>query len=1145
MKSFLDRFRRNGPDDDDAPRQAESARDLAAQALRRRTKAASATPEDDVEGTTSASASRSAEGSAAAAPAVRRDETIIFTLGDFLPRIPTQLLTATEHDASMPLTFDACELSARIARGQTTIALSEIYQRAPKIFRGEIRASDNIEVRFPWQKLLDMVKGGEAASSQPKLTDAAAAALAQQLRTRKRNAPGAGGATAPQTAGAPRQPMWFSRPTSPATPATGALTEMQPEPKPAEPAHAPPHPTKLPLLPTVPVMMPAPAVMQDLDFAIELERITKMTEQEVERLRTGYEETIAELTTQRDEAREQLKTSRQSGAGDEEAATVANERDAQNSKLEENRKEIEALYTDAARYDKQLEQEKTHFTQLQKTAEAGLAAISKERDEARLDAESRAGEITVLQAELATLKQTQTAQIQALTAERDALDQQKQHFAEQAAALQKAESGGKELLRGEGERSQREIQRQTEELQRRITALESSQREVAQELTREREARIKAERTAAQADRARGEATALVESTRNDAKRELEALTRKREAELSKTQKELQEKLDAQLETHARLMKIERDALAKEREKLAAAHSPEGNELAALRSLHEKASSEAAALRDEQEKLTGQVHKLQLRLKATEERREAEQHAERETHAPALHQARDEAAAATKVRDPLGGIESAKSDLDQSLGALTQQRDAARKRVERLQCEIDELLAHPPADPAMAGELERTKAALAAAQQKSAGNSGELESLRAESQRQLAAQREENARKLAYARDEATLAARAQADKLGAAERARAKFEKDLAAARHDVEKLVAELTEARKRTEANPALTALLERTKSQVNEAHRRIEIMTSELDQQKKSAAARAEESEKALAERLRAAESALAAKDAEIARLRTEYETSHAGTKSGSVEAEDAIRTERDELAAELETMRERTKALLSKSAKDHAAALAAAEAERDAARRESTAEAQRLAEDRLAADQATAQHRREMEALNGQLNELANELARTQQAAERQSAEFLRELKAVTEQRDKAMTASAVAETESHARGSSDDEARVQTDRLTAERITRLERDVARMRRERDQLIEQRDELRDRIAGMADAQQRLEQDIDPRTTKAKPLPTDVVQKPVPERESNVIDIREAELLQPGDPDSSGVRPPQLRPMVIPPPNLRVL
>src|SRR5687768_5935376 len=72
--------------------------------------------------------------SAAAAPAGPQHE-IILDLGDFLPRVPVQLLKDETHDPKIPLSSDIGELADRISRGQTTIPLVEVYRRAPGIFR--------------------------------------------------------------------------------------------------------------------------------------------------------------------------------------------------------------------------------------------------------------------------------------------------------------------------------------------------------------------------------------------------------------------------------------------------------------------------------------------------------------------------------------------------------------------------------------------------------------------------------------------------------------------------------------------------------------------------------------------------------------------------------------------------------------------------------------------------------------------------------------------------------------------------------------------------------------------------------------------------------------------------------------------------
>lgn len=1831
MKSFLDKFRRKGPEEDE-PRLTESARDLAAEALKKRAQAGqkqdSATEAPAPTGPGSPAASTNLPPSASPTePTATRDETITFTLGDFLPRIPTQLLTASEHDAAMPLTFDAGELSNRIARGQTTISLAEIYKRAPKVFRGEIRESDNIEIRFPWQKLLEMVKTSEPTATQPRISEAAAEALAQKLRGRKRGAsPEAASAPAnePKAPAAPqRQPTWFSRPTPMAVPTAPSPAETK-TPEPAEASGAanlapsgslapvPPRaaplpgltPAPLPVAPvaTLPTAPPAPVaplaspaafaplpVAAEPAVGAEIERITRETEKEVERLRSGYEQTIGQLKeeltaikAERDEVRERLKTASfgpASAAGADVAAlqrelealkaatqakdrelnalqkqldehqlltgtevaslsqerdehrqtrevreqeltalraeadtrdrelntlrdrlskveqaaqTAAQERDSQRltldatakeysalkaevenrtrelaqtqatllqfqkgsegsvtaaakerdefravaearqkeltalhqklialeqsaqataqqqnaersslevsskelaalkterdelraaaearqkeltavqekligveqaaqaaqaaaqaaaqqqdaqrssldasskevaalkaerdslsqnlnqmrekvaelerhhgntsamaasitserdqfrteagqksteltalqtkltqaeeairlasqereaqsaklaenaAKLAENAKEIEALYGDAARYDKQLEQEKSHFHQLQKTVEAALASLTAERDQARAESAGRGNEIAALQkrieqfsqaakaelaetdaerdrlrtehetvvknltfvrTELEALQAKHTSELQALTVERDALTQQKQQLTEQVNTLQNVDASRGEAHRAEGERSQREHQRQAEELQRRIIALETTQREVAQELSREREAKIKAERIAAQADRARSEAATLVESTRNDARRDLDNAVRKREAEFARSQKEIQEKLDAQLAAYEKL-KIERDALATERDHFATAHQTGTAEFTSLKAGHEAVSSEAGALREERNRLSAEFNELQGRLTAAEEKLAAQQQqsatelenvkrqleseqqqhqADREIHTRELAQAREEAAIAAKLREHVGGLEAGKSTLDQQLAEITQQRDAARKRVERLQRELDEVLANPPVNPTLTAELDRTKAALVAAEERHGSGAAELAKLKAEAERQIAALQEAQAAEVQRVRNEANLTSRTLGDRLAAAERGRTDLEQqlvglrqqhttlkaeadqlrsrpavdpsvsadldraqsDLAAARQkidsltadlsqqrdtareQIEKFQAELGELRGRPAVDPAVAADLDRTKGELAEARQKIEALTGDLSQQRDAARKRVEKLQAELDEfhqrpsidpavasdfertkgeltaarqkiealaaelddqrrkataqlndfeqaktaiesnltdlsqqrdaarkrveklqaevdellqrpavdptvaaafeatkqqladttrhaesvstqrdehgrevarlreeavaaaeiieqlrqqhsrvesahaslqenlsavvrdrdtavmrartindRLQAVEATVAAREAELAHIRNEMEKSVASARSEIDAATEAMRQERDQLLTELAATRERSKTVLSNNAKEHRNALAALAEERDAARRESLSVAQRVAELRVELDQKAAQHQRDIELLKTQFDKLSVESAKAQEKSEQQSAAFVRELKSVTEQRDKAVAAAARAEQEIKVRTTGADESRAQAERLAAERVGRLEREVTRMKRERDQLIEQRDEYRDRIASMADAQQRLVKEIGLQATKtAKSLPTDVVQKPEAEPATNVIDISEAEVLQPGEPDpaSGGIRP-QVRPRVTPPPNLRVL
>ena len=107
---------------------------------------------------------------------------ILLDLGDFLPRIPKQLLHGGPYEAHSKLKFDIAELADCIGRGATTIPLMQIHRRAPEIFREEILASDETEVRFPWQKVMRMLADARTAPGAEGLTPGAADSLAERLR---------------------------------------------------------------------------------------------------------------------------------------------------------------------------------------------------------------------------------------------------------------------------------------------------------------------------------------------------------------------------------------------------------------------------------------------------------------------------------------------------------------------------------------------------------------------------------------------------------------------------------------------------------------------------------------------------------------------------------------------------------------------------------------------------------------------------------------------------------------------------------------------------------------------------------------------------------------------------------------------------
>ena len=106
-------------------------------------------------------------------------------LGDFLRRIPQNLLKGGTPDAKTLLKFNLSELADRIARGQTTIPLHEVYKRVPSIFASEVLPSDQTEIRFPWQKVMKLLAEVATATPASGLNAQGAESLAEKLKGRR------------------------------------------------------------------------------------------------------------------------------------------------------------------------------------------------------------------------------------------------------------------------------------------------------------------------------------------------------------------------------------------------------------------------------------------------------------------------------------------------------------------------------------------------------------------------------------------------------------------------------------------------------------------------------------------------------------------------------------------------------------------------------------------------------------------------------------------------------------------------------------------------------------------------------------------------------------------------------------------------
>ncbi len=273
MKSFLDRFRRKEGDEEPSaapappvssapksPKPGDPDFDKHNQTL-------DIEEAEDVSGfnpdLVDSSAARRASAGGNGAAESSADDDLVLELGDFLHRIPHQLLKGGAHDTQLPLHFDLGEVADRVARGETTIPLTELYRRVPQIFQNEILPSDNVDIRFPWQKVIQMINASAAAShgAAAGVTES----LAHRLRSRRgvaRNIGNGQPADARATSGAKqpaaKQVSWFKRP---------GATDSPLGPKPAGAPLVPASPTPAGLQTTLPARAPEARVAASMPAA--------------------------------------------------------------------------------------------------------------------------------------------------------------------------------------------------------------------------------------------------------------------------------------------------------------------------------------------------------------------------------------------------------------------------------------------------------------------------------------------------------------------------------------------------------------------------------------------------------------------------------------------------------------------------------------------------------------------------------------------------------------------------------------------------------------------------------------------------------------------------------------------------------------
>ena len=422
-------------------------------------------------------------------------------LGDFLHRIPAHLLLPGPHDLKAELRFDIAELSSKIERGQTTIPLADIYARVPTIFRGTILLTDNIEVRFPWQKLAKLVnlakvprKAPEAGASSPELAEK----LRAKKSTKSAEAEGVSTPAVPPPTPAAKPMPQAPKPATDVKPGATATP-----PQSADMSSAQPPPFAMKLESQAPLRMPAPAKAEEAAGSKAVPDDLKIADlpPDVQRrfalIKGDYERQISELQAQR--------------------KGITEARDRAAMEVERLKKEIDKNLVQLAK-----EQTASTFGQ-------GLAQRhEKEREEL-------VGKINILQAQLGKASSTSGTgepsgpgdkQVIALKVERDMLLAEIARLSAQIADLT-----ARRAIPAAGATSGHS-QRQIEELQRRITLLVSAQKDAALELQREKEAKGKFEKLLATADRLQQESALHMEATKGEMRKDIETAFRKQVREL-------------------------------------------------------------------------------------------------------------------------------------------------------------------------------------------------------------------------------------------------------------------------------------------------------------------------------------------------------------------------------------------------------------------------------------------------------------------------------------------------------------------------------------------------------------------------------------------------------------------------------------
>ena len=1017
MKTFLDRFRRKGKGDEPS----EGVPDLFANA------------KSDVSETKTEPNGPSADvkpaGIALTPVPVAKSKTsdthVRLQLGDFLHRIPQNLLRPGPHDVSAELLFNINDLSALIAKGQTTLNLAEIHRRAPGIFRNEVVAEDKIEIRFPWQKLMHLVKSpGDGGTGASGITPAAAEALAHKFRSRRpaRNIlPAAGAAlggkgTAGATTPAFREPAAKEKAGSSAQPETESAEQLSwfnkppVEKAPAAPATAEPAaPTPPQPVAAVPegqgnfnrddlVRARDAATLKFTEAKAEIERQSEAFAAEREALAEERDRAVAELERARAELAAKVRHIEQHehlGAqhAEETAETIA-QREALQKEVEAKNAQLATLSDEIAALRHGSGEKAATTTQEREALLADLANVRRELAEKCEQIE--------FQQSLGAKSAEDGAK---LAAEREALQKQ---VAEQAAALDAIKSeldglrqgGGKKFAAIAEERDKvlADLQQTRKELADKIDQIELQQSLTSK--STEDATRLAAEREALQQE------LAAKNGDLETIKSQLDALSKTSEEKLAAVTGD-RDKVAADLDQVRREL-AEKIGHVEQQQNLSAKNAEEAAQLAAER---EALKKEVAAKTADLEAIKTELHELR--------KGGGEQYAavagERDTVRAELARAREELAAKvaeTELQERLAGtsaqeiaaanarreaVEKELAEKSAQLNALTAELESHKKeggeKLAAILQERDSLLQHKTT---LTAQLAQASGGLAAKQKAGV----EVDLIRKENKRQV----EELQRRISAFES----GQRATSQELNRERETRIKAERALAAAE-------------RTRQEASAMIESMRNETRREGDAAARKRESESARLQKElQERIEALTETNRKAVVERDE--------RIAELEKARAEAASSLEAFKTAAVaDAAKGAQWESRAVAGleeDVTKYRERIKALLH----ERDAAASAAKTQIETLTREREVAAQEL-------ENATAAHGKSAAEQKRAIEELEAKAA----AIEKEKAAVFQELEQVRQALAQHTEQLAAAQSAAHATGTTAAELRQQLDKLTGER----------------------------------------------------------------------------------------------------------